>query len=73
MDLSADNTDWKMVSMPALFGGGEHDWNIILGHMNMLRHDHYIAAMLKALGWFIMLGSIVWFLVVGMRAREESD
>jgi len=56
-----------------LVGGGEHDWNIILGSLKMLRHDHYIAAMIKSLGWFVMLGSIVWFLVMGMRAREESS
>ncbi len=63
--------DARTLALP-LVGGGEHDWNIILGSLKMLKYDHYIAAMLKALGWFIMLGSIVWFLVVGMRAREES-
>jgi len=56
-----------------LLVGGEHNWNIILGSLNMLRYDHYITAMVRALGWFIMIGSIVWFLVMGMRAREESD
>lgn len=64
--------DARTLALP-LVGGGEHDWNIILGNLNMLRHDHYIAAIIKALGWFIMLGSIVWFLVVGMGARQESS
>ena len=63
--------DARSLALP-LVGGGEHDWNIILGSLNMLRHDHYIAAIVKALGWFIMLGSIVWFLVRGMKAREEN-
>ncbi len=63
--------DARTLALP-LVGGGDHDWNIILGSLNMLRHDHYIAAIVKALGWFIMLGSIVWFLIVGMRMREEN-
>ncbi|MDP2158252.1 MAG: hypothetical protein Q8K68_11150, partial [Nitrospirota bacterium] len=63
--------DARTLALP-LVGGGEHDWNIILGSLKMLRYDHYIAAMVKALGWFVMLGSIVWVLIMGMRAREES-
>jgi hypothetical protein len=63
--------DARSLALP-LVGGGDHDWNIILGHLNILRHDHYIAALIKALGWFIMLASIVWFLFTGMKAREES-
>jgi len=64
--------DARTLALP-LVGGGDHDWNIILGSLNMLRHDHYIAAIVKSLGWFIMLASIVWFLVMGMRARGESS
>jgi len=64
--------DARSLALP-LVGGGEHDWNIILGSMKLLRYDHYIAAIVKSLGWFIMLGSIVWFLVVGMRGREEDS
>ena len=63
--------DARTLALP-LVGGGEHDWNIILGSLKMLRHDHYIAAIVKALGWFIMLGSIVWFLVVGLKEKEEN-
>ncbi|MBI5074555.1 MAG: hypothetical protein HZB62_05230 [Nitrospirae bacterium] len=63
--------DARALELP-LVGGGEHDWNIILGSMKLLRYDHYVAAIVKSLGWFIMLGSIVWFLVRGMRAREEK-
>jgi len=53
-------------------GADKTDWNMILGHLHMLKYDHYIAAIIKALGWFIMLGSIVWFIVMGMKAREEG-
>ena len=71
LNISVYVNDARTLALP-LVGGGDHDWNIILGSLNMLRHDHYIAAMTKAIGWFIMLASIVWFLVMGMRAREES-
>lgn len=71
LNIAVYVNDARTLALP-LVGGGDHDWNIILGHLKMLRHDHYIAALVKALGWFIMLGSIVWFLVIGMRAREES-
>lgn len=71
LNISIYIHDARALALP-LVGGGEHDWNIILGHMNLLRHDHFIAAIVNALGWLIMLGSIVWFLVMGMRARQES-
>ena len=64
--------DARTLALP-LVGGGEHDWNIILGKLHMLRHDRYIAAVLKALGWLIMLASIVWFLVTGMPERKDAE
>ena len=71
LNISVYIHDARTLALP-LVGGGEHDWNIILGHMDMLQHDHYIAALVNALGWFIMLGSVVWFLVIGIRARQKS-
>jgi hypothetical protein len=71
LNIAVYVNDARALALP-LVGGGDHDWNIILGRMNMLRHDHYIAAVLRALGWLIMLASIVWFLVMGIRTREES-
>lgn len=71
LNIAVYVNDAGTLALP-LVGGGEHDWNIILGNLNMLRYDHYIAAVLKALGWFIMLASIVWFLVMGIKTREES-
>jgi hypothetical protein len=63
--------DARTMALP-LVGGGEHDWNIILSHLNMLGSDHYIAGTVKALGWLVMLASITWFLVMGMKpARDE--
>ena len=71
LNIAVYVNDARTLALP-LVGGGEHDWNIILGQLNMLRHDHYIAAVLKALGWLIMLASIVWFLVTGMPERKDE-
>ena len=71
LNISVYINDARALNLP-LGGGGEHDWNIILGQLKMLKHDHYIAAIVNAAGWLIMLASIVWFLVMGMKTRDED-
>jgi hypothetical protein len=61
--------DARSLALP-LVGGGEHDWNVILGHMKLLRHDQSIAAAVRDCGWFIMVASIVWFLAAGVKSRR---
>ena len=34
-----------------LVGGGDHDWNTILGRLNLLQFDTQIAGGLKVCGW----------------------
>lgn len=71
LNIAVYVNDARTLALP-LVGGGEHDWNIILGKLNMLRHDRYIAALLRAFGWLIMIASIVWFLVTGMPERKNE-
>lgn len=66
LNIAAYVNDARTLTLP-LVGGGEHDWNIILGRLGMLRHDHVIAGALRTLGWLIMITSIVWFLFRGIR------
>ena len=71
LNIAVYVNDARTLALP-LVGGGQHDWNIILGQLDVLSHDHYIAAVLRSLGWLIMLASIVWFLVTGMPEREDE-
>ena len=71
LNISTYINDARSMLLP-LVGGGEHDWNIILNRINAIEYDHYIASVVSAIGWFIMLGSIVWFLITGMKTKEES-
>jgi hypothetical protein len=52
--------------------GGEHDGNIILGQLRILRHDHYIAATAGVWGWFIMVSLIMWFLAMGIKKTGDG-
>jgi len=71
LNIAVYINDARNLALP-LVGGGEHDWNIILGHLNMLRHDHSIAGTVKVFGWLIMIASIVWFLFMGIRGRTDE-
>ena len=72
LNIAVYVNDARTLLLP-LVGGGEHDWNIILGRLNLLRHDYYIASILRVLGWLIMLASIVWFLVMGMKTSGDRE
>ncbi|NJD56888.1 MAG: hypothetical protein FIA94_10855 [Nitrospirae bacterium] len=72
LNIAAYVNDARALALP-LVGGGEHDWNIILGRLGLLRHDHVIAGALRALGWSVMTASIVWFLFRGIKGRNATD
>jgi hypothetical protein len=61
----------RTLALP-LVGGGEHDGNIILGQLRILRHDHYIAATVRVCGWFIMISLIIWFLAMGIKKTGDG-
>ncbi len=47
-----------------LVGGGEHDWEYLLGRTGLLAHDHAIARAITSVGYLLVVGAAVW----GLRA-----
>ena len=44
-----------------LFGSGDHDWEILFAHWNLLVHDQQIGHATQAVGWLGMIGVVAWF------------
>ena len=61
--------DARRMELP-LVGGGEHDWNNILGSLHLLQYDAMIAILVKVTGWLIIAGASVWLAYMGL--REEA-
>ena len=62
--------DARIMELP-LVGGGEHDWNIILIDLDMLKYDTTIAGIVRTFGWLIMVSAVVWFVIMGLKQPEE--
>lgn len=70
LNIAAYVGDARTMDLP-LVGGGEHDWNIILMDLDMLKYDTTIAGIVRAFGWLIMVSTVVWFVIIGLRQPEE--
>jgi hypothetical protein len=57
--ISAYIADARAMALP-LVGGGEHDWNLILSDLHLLQQDTTIGAVVRFLGWAIMVGAVLW-------------
>ena len=57
-----------------LVGGGEHDWEYLLGRTGHLAQDHTIARAVTSVGYLLVVGAAVWGLVAAASAApvEES-
>ena len=66
--------DARAMSLP-LVGGGEHDWNYLLGELGLLARDQKIAHTIVVTGVLVVLGSSLWGLLTAGRAAapEEAD
>jgi len=51
--------DARALQLP-LVGGGDHDWNTILGRWNLLQYDTRIAAALTLLAWIGIAATCAW-------------
>jgi hypothetical protein len=65
LNISVYFADTRRMELP-LIGGGEHDWNIILLGLDMLKYDTVIAGIIKAFGWIIMTVVIILLLILGV-------
>ena len=63
LNVSVYISDARSMTLP-LVGSGEHDWNTILSGLRMLHHDTSIAGVVKAVGWLIMVSSVVWYVLL---------
>jgi len=48
----------------------EHDWNTIFSSLGVLQYDTAIAAVVRTLGWCVMLACVGW---LAMRTRTTSQ
>ena len=53
-----------------LVGGGEHDWNYLLGELGLLAQDQGIARAIMLAGVLLVFGSAVWGFLSAARAPE---
>lgn len=56
-----------------LVGGGEHDWNYLLGELGLLAQDHGIARGIVVAGMLLVLGSSAWGLMSAGRAAVADE
>jgi hypothetical protein len=56
-----------------LVGGGEHDWNYLLGELGLLAQDQSIAHAIVVTGVLLVLGSTAWGLMTAPRSASTED
>lgn len=73
LNISWYMADARDLSLP-LVGGGDHDWNYILGEIGLLHKEKAIAGVVRTVGWLIMISAPVWLVVRGMvpKAIEKN-
>jgi hypothetical protein len=53
-----------------LVGSGDHDWEILFTHWNILVHDQQIGHTAQFLGWLGVLATVAWFACRSLRSRK---
>jgi hypothetical protein len=56
-----------------LVGGGEHDWDYLLGRLGLLARDHTIARAITAVGYLLVVAAAVWGLVSAAKQAPEQE
>lgn len=64
--------DARAMELP-LVGGGEHDWNYLLGELGLLARDQSISRAIVVAGVLLVLGSAAWGWVSAGRAAALKD
>ena len=52
-----------------LVGGGEHDWEYLLGRLGLIARDHAIARGITSVGYLLLFAATAWGLAAAGRAR----
>jgi len=71
LNISVYIADAREMELP-LVGSGDHDWNIILSELGMLQYDTFIATAVKALGWLIMVSSVLWLVIMSLISGKKD-
>ncbi len=56
-----------------LVGGGEHDWEYLLGRMGLLAQDQAIARTITSIGYLLVVGAAVWGLYSATTSAEVVE
>lgn len=64
-------SDARTLALP-LVGSGDHDWEILFAHWNLLVHDQQIGHAARSLGWLGMLVSMAWFACHAFRRYRDT-
>ncbi|CAN5800579.1 hypothetical protein BH11GEM2_BH11GEM2_21100 [soil metagenome] len=56
-----------------LVGGGEHDWDYLLGRMGLLAQDQHIARAITSVGYLLVVGAALWGLLVAARSTDVEE
>jgi hypothetical protein len=64
--------DARAMELP-LVGGGEHDWNYLLGELGLLAREQAIAHAIVIMGVVLVLGSAAWGLMTAGRVASKQD
>jgi hypothetical protein len=70
--ISVYIADARAMELP-LVGGGEHDWNMLLGGMGLLQQDKTIGGVVRIIGWLIMFGAVLWFISKRDKGRPAPE
>jgi len=55
-----------------LVGSGDHDWEILFTHWNLLVHDQQIGHATQALGGLGMIATVIWFAWRGFQSSDRA-
>jgi hypothetical protein len=56
-----------------LVGGGEHDWDYLLGRMGLLAQDQHITRAITSVGYLLVVGAALWGLLVAARSTDVEE
>lgn len=59
------------VQMLPLVGAGDHDWEILFAHWNLLHRDRAIGGAFTFLGWIGVLATVAWLLWMHRKTNDS--